>query len=134
MTSLVIGIIGHFLFTWKQHFFRKHFDPDRRRLTFYCISRLYTAFYGIICVNTWRGGWQLVDHYTAKEMSTILSVTIFAIISLIGLKTLRNVTATPFVIVTDHSREYFDIPTMFKKSVRCSALVTMTLNHKLHAL
>lgn len=50
-------------------------------------------------------------------MWTVLSITIFAIIALMAIKALRNVTAPPFVIVTDHSNGYFDVPTMYKKSV-----------------
>lgn len=134
VASLIIGIVGHLVFTIWQGTFRGHFDPDRRRLTFYCSSRLYTFIYGIICVNCWRGGWQLVDHYTARNMTTILSVTIFAIISLTALRALRNVTATPFVVVTDHSREYFDVPTMYKKSVRRALYAFLTLTLKLHEL
>lgn len=118
VASLIIGIIGHLVFTIWQGSFRGHFNPDRRRLTFYCCSRIYTGIYGVVCVNCWRGGWQLVDHYTARNMVTILSVTIFAIIALTLLKALRNVGATPFVVVNDNSREYFDVPTMYKKSVR----------------
>lgn len=118
VASLIIGIVGHLCFTIGQGFFRNRFSPHDHRLTFYFSSRLYSYVFGIVCVNCWRGGWQLIDHYTARDMTTILSVTIFAIISLTLLKALRNVIATPFVVVTDHSREYFDVPTMYKKSVR----------------
>lgn len=118
VASLVIGIVGHLVFTIWQGSLRNHFDPNRHRLTFYCGSRLYTSIFGIVCVNCWRGGWQLIDHYTARNMTTILSVTIVAIIAMMALKTIRNVGATPFVVVTDHSAEYFDVPTMYKKSVR----------------
>lgn len=118
VASLIIGIVGHLVFTIGQGSFRGHFDPNRHRLTFYCGSRLYTSIYGVICVNCWRGGWQLIDHYTARNMTTILSITIFAIISLMALKTIRNVTAPPFLVVTDTSQGYFDVPTMYKKSVR----------------
>lgn len=118
VSSLALGIIGHLVFTIWQGSFRNHFSPNRHRLTFYISSRLYTAIYGVVCVNCWRGGWQLIDHYTARDMTTILSVTILAIISLMLLKALRNVTSPPYVVVTDHSQEYFDVPTMYKKSVR----------------
>lgn len=117
MASLAIGIVGHLVFTIGQGSFRGHFDPNRHRLTFYLGSRLYTSIFGIVCVNCWRGGWQLIDHYTARNMTTILSITILAIIALTALKSLRNVAATPFVVVTDTSREYFDVQTMFKKLV-----------------
>lgn len=117
MASLAIGIVGHLVFTIGQGSFRSHFDPDRHRLTFYCGSRLYTSVFGVVCVNCWRGGWQLIDHYTARNMMTILSITIFAITALMMLKTLRNVAAPPFVIVTDTTQDHFDVPTMYKKSV-----------------
>jgi hypothetical protein len=118
IASLIIGIVGHLVFTIGQGSLRNHFNPNRHRLTFYIGSRVYTSIYGIICVNCWRGGWQLIDRYTERHMSHILTITITAIISLMLLKAIRNVTATPFVVVTDSSGEYFDVPTMFKKSVR----------------
>lgn len=140
VASLIIGIIGHLVFTIWQGSLRNHFDPNRHRLTFYCGSRLYTSIYGIVCVNCWRGGWQLIDHYTARDMKTIFSITIIAIIVLSAIKALRNVTAAPFVVVTDHSQGYFDVPTMYKKSVRRDFLMpsvrlTLTLHHEtLYAL
>lgn len=118
VASLIIGIVGHLVFTIGQGFLRDKFNPNRHRLTFYCASRLYTSIFGVICVNCWRGGWQLIDHYTARNMTTILSITIIAIVIMMLLKALRNVTATPFVVVNDDSHEYFDVPTMYKKSVR----------------
>lgn len=118
VVSLIIGILGHLVFTIWQGSFRGHFDPDHHRLTFYCGSRLYTSIFGIICVNCWRGGWQLIDHYTARNMTTILSITIIAIISLMYLKALRNVTGPPFVVIPDHPREHFHVQTMYKKLVR----------------
>lgn len=55
--------------------------------------------------------------YTAQEITSVLSITIIAIIALMILKASRNVMAPPFVLATDHSKDYFDIPTMYKKSV-----------------
>lgn len=118
VASLIIGIIGHLVFTIFQGSFRKYFNPNHHRLTFYVGSRLYTSIFGVVCVNCWRGGWQLIDHYTARDMKTILAITIVAVIALVLLHAIRNVTASPFVVVTDHSQEYFSIPTMYKKSVR----------------
>jgi hypothetical protein len=51
-------------------------------------------------------------------MTTVGSITIMAVIALIIIKALRNVMAPPVVLATDHSKDYFDIPTMYKKSVR----------------
>lgn len=118
VASLIIGIIGHLVFTIWQGSLRNHFDPSRHRLTFYCGSRIYSSLFGIVCVNCWRGGWQLIDHYTARDMKTIFSITIIAIIALSAIKAIRNVMGPPFVVITDHSQGYFDVPTMYKKSVR----------------
>lgn len=120
VASLIIGILGHLVFTIFQGSFRSRFSPHQHRLIFYCGSRLYTSIFGIVCVNCWRGGWQLIDHYTARDIKSVLAITIVAIIALMGLKAIRNVAAPPYVIVTDHSKEYFNVPTMYKKLVRIS--------------
>lgn len=67
--SLVIGIIGHLIFTTFQTFFKALFNPNEHRLTFYIGSRLYTSIFGIICVNTWRGGWQVKAQYISLNHS-----------------------------------------------------------------
>jgi hypothetical protein len=58
--SLVIGLIGHLIFTTFQGFLNGLFNPNEHRLTFYVGSRLYTSIFAVICVNTWRGGWQVM--------------------------------------------------------------------------
>lgn len=118
IASLIIGIIGHLVFTIFQGTFRDNFNPQKHRITFYLGSRLYTCVFAIICVATWRGGWQLIDIYSERDLMTIIYITIPSILLLVALKTIRNISASPFVIVTDHSQEYFDVPTMFKKTVR----------------
>lgn len=117
VASLLIGIAGHLVFTIWQRTFEKFLDANRHRLIFYVGSRIYTAIFGIICVNCWRGGWQLIDHYTARDMTTILSITFLAILALMALKSLRNVVATPFVIITDQKLDYFRVPTKYKTMV-----------------
>jgi hypothetical protein len=57
--SLVIGVMGHLIFTIFQSTFKTLFNPAEHRLTFYVGSRLYTSIFAVICVNTWRGGWQV---------------------------------------------------------------------------
>jgi Fuseless len=58
-TSLAIGVMGHLIFTIFQSTFKSLFNPAEHRLTFYVGSRLYTSIFAVICVNTWRGGWQV---------------------------------------------------------------------------
>lgn len=116
--SCILGTIGHFIFFLYQEKFSRNFHPDKHRITFMLISRIYTAIYGIICVNGWRGGWLLMDIYVPQSVSVLFAITVVSSILLVFCKGLRNISSTPFAISTDHSKDYFVVPTMFKASVR----------------
>lgn len=116
--SNAVGIIGHFVFTIYQGKFSKSFHPDKHRITFLIFSRLYTMVYGIVCVNHWRGGWMLMDQYVPLVIPILASITIISAVLLAFCKGLRNISSSPFAITTDHSKDYFVVPTMFKASVR----------------
>jgi Fuseless len=118
LISLAIGIIGHMIFTVFQSCMTNHLRPDRCRLTYYFWSRCYTIVFGFVCVNGWRGGWQLIDMYTEMKSSSIFLTTLTCLLILGALKSVRNITATPFVIIPDDANAYFEIPTYFKTSVR----------------
>lgn len=116
-SSCLIGTVGHFVFFYYQGKFSKTFHPDKHRITFMIISRMYTAVYGIVCVNGWRGGWTLMDLFIPKSVSTYLAILMISCILLAFCKGLRNISSSPFAISTDHSKDYFAVPTMFKASV-----------------
>lgn len=116
--SCILGTVGHFIFFLYQEKFSHSFHPDKHRITFMLISRIYTAIYGIICVNGWRGGWMLMDQYCPPSVPTLFVIAIVSSILLAFVKGLRNISSTPFAISTDHSKDYFVVPTMFKTSVR----------------
>lgn len=116
--SLLIGITGHLIFTIFQSNIKKFFNPNVHRIGYYLGSRVYTAIFGIVCVNGWRGGWQLIDLFTTNDILIVLLITLGAALCLALFKAIRNISASPFILVTDHYNDYFDIPTMFKMSVR----------------
>lgn len=120
LASCVIGAVGHMIFTGLKAQLKEFLDPNKRRLTYFIGSRLYTIVFGVICVNGWRGIWSLLDLYAAYEFYPIFVTSAFCATVLALLKGLRNITAAPFFIATDHSPDFFEIPTMFKKTVRCS--------------
>lgn len=115
--SVMVGSVGHFLLTVCQDKLTRTFHPDKHRITFLVFSRLYTAGYGIICVNGWRGGWLLMDQHVPYLVPTLLTITLFCTFLLAIFKGLRNISASPFAVATDHSKDYFVIPTMYKTSV-----------------
>jgi hypothetical protein len=111
--SLAMGIMTHLVFTMAKSKMGKTLHPNRNRLSFYLLSRLYTYFYAIMCVNCWRGYFGLLDIYMTNEMA-IHALTIISALVLCVLKSIRNVVATPYVLFTDTHDKYFYVPTYFK--------------------
>ncbi|RZC35421.1 uncharacterized protein BDFB_008748 [Asbolus verrucosus] len=112
--STGIGIVGHLIFMLPQHTFERYLHPDRNRILFYVMSRIYTVCFAFICVNGWRGPWQLLDMYTKNEVLTVLAPTAVGIVALAAMRALRNVSAPPFSVVTDSVKGYFEVLTMFR--------------------
>lgn len=115
--SVIIGTVGHFVLTLYQDKLSVAFHPDKHRIAFFVFSRIYTAAYGIICVNGWRGGWLLMDQLLPYKIPILLAITLTSAFLLALFKGLRNISAAPFAISTDRSKDYFVIPTMYKTSV-----------------
>uniref|UniRef100_A0A182PAV5 Fuseless n=1 Tax=Anopheles epiroticus TaxID=199890 RepID=A0A182PAV5_9DIPT len=114
VVSLAIGIVGHIVFNLFQATLRHHLNADKHRIAYYIGSRMYTVIYGAVCVNGWRGGWQLIDLYTTHDVLYVVLITLGCLFILACLKGVRNVMGTPFLIINDSRREYFDVPTYFK--------------------
>ncbi|KAG8327983.1 hypothetical protein J6590_006159 [Homalodisca vitripennis] len=114
LASLASGLGGILVFTLGQNPLARCLHPDRHRLVYYLCSRGYTAVFGFCCVNSWRGAWKLLDLYTGPGVDVVVAVTLSAVVTLAGARTLRNISAPPFAIVTDRREGYFEVPTMFK--------------------
>lgn len=130
LASLAIGIGGHLVCTMAQQRLARAVHPDRHRIAYFVVSRCYTYAYGVVCVNGWRGGWALLSQSLPLTVAVTAPVTLLAVGSLVLLKGLRNVSAAPFAVATDHSKDYFVFPTMFKKV----AALRVWVGIKLHTL
>lgn len=117
LASLVIGVVGHMFFTITQGQMARSFHPEKHRTLYYVASRCYSYVYGAVCVNMWRGVWLALDVYSAKNPFIISGITLGAVIALIGMRCLRNISSTPFAVVLDMRQGYFEIPTLFKIDV-----------------
>lgn len=120
MTFIGIGTIGQFIIIYSQNILDRTFHPDRHRLTFMVVSRLYTYIYSIIGIAGWLGIWDLWDVYCPPDILLLCAFTAIGILLLAIFKGLRNISSPPFGISTDNSKDYFLISTMFKLSVRFS--------------
>ncbi|XP_025833791.1 uncharacterized protein LOC112905476 [Agrilus planipennis] len=114
MVSTAIGFVGHAVANFGQFFFQKAFHPDRHRILFYVISRTYTLIYAVVCVNGWRGPWYLLDKYTEMEFNTVVVTLVVAVVALVVMRALRNISGAPFAIVNDTVDGYFEIISMFR--------------------
>uniref|UniRef100_A0A182SE82 Uncharacterized protein n=1 Tax=Anopheles maculatus TaxID=74869 RepID=A0A182SE82_9DIPT len=107
---------------------RQYLNADKHRIAYYIGSRMYTVIYGAVCVNGWRGGWQLIDLYTTHDVLYVVLITLGCLFILACLKGVRNVMGTPFLIINDSRREYFDVPTYFKLTVSSSTCMEVVRN------
>lgn len=80
----------------------------------------------------------MINLYGTHDVLYVVLITLGCALLLAMLKGLRNVTASPFVVVNDSRREYFDIPTYFKLTVskwgtkldqRCNLLASISIRN-----
>lgn len=119
--SLGIGCSVHLLFILLQELLQKWLQSSNVVLFILC-SRVYTAIFSFGCVNSWRGVWQTLEHYTGTELSALLVTTTAAVAALAVMRTLRNVASPPFAIVMDLQEGYFNFPSMFRVKAAVSIL------------
>lgn len=117
LSSTAIGVAGHMVFTLNQFVLSRNFCPDKGRIAFYLVSRLYTVVFGVVCVNGWRGPWHLLHFQSKSEINSILATTIVSVVALAVTRTVRNIISTPFGVCADNAKGYFDVITMFRVSV-----------------
>lgn len=117
--SVIIGLVGHVTLTISQNFLKRNLNPDKSRLLFYVGSRLYTYIFGAVSVNAWRGSWLMLEQLV-KISGGGAAVTAVSLVALAALRCFRNITATPFALITDKVPQYFDVPTMFRVPVKTS--------------
>lgn len=132
LASTAIGVGGHMVFTLNQFVLTRNFFPDKNRIAFYAVSRLYTVVFGVVCVNGWRGPWHLLHFQSKTEINSIIATTIVAVVALAATRTIRNIVSTPFGVCTDNAKGYFDVITMFRVSVSFKILfLTLAFDLKL---
>lgn len=111
--SAVFGMCCSVVLCMCQFQLRGYINPDKGKVKYFVLSRMYSCVAGVTCVAAVRGVWDLMDKggegLTALSWSTAASI-----LSLAALRTLKNICAIPFVVVIDSPRDHFDVPTFFK--------------------
>ncbi|XP_066151731.1 uncharacterized protein [Euwallacea fornicatus] len=112
--STAIGLGGHLFFILFQKVLDKNFHPDKNRIWFYIVSRTYTMCFGFVCVNGWRGPWDLLTIQTQEDFKSLMVTTVIGLVALIAMRAVRNTSSPPCVIMNDAPEGYFEILTMFR--------------------
>lgn len=115
--STCVGICGHLFFLLFQKVLESNFHPDKNRILYYLVSRLYTVCFAFTCVNGWRGPWDILSVQTQKDFKSLMVTTSVGLVALISMRALRNVSSPPCVIVNDTVKGYFEVLTMFRVPV-----------------
>ncbi|KAF7287351.1 uncharacterized protein LOC143191033 [Rhynchophorus ferrugineus] len=116
--STSVGVCGHLFFLLFQKVLENNFHPDRSRILFYIVSRLYTICFAFTCVNGWRGPWEILTVHTRTDFKSVMVTTTVGLVALISMRALRNVSSPPCVIVNDSVKGYFEVLTMFRVTVK----------------
>lgn len=118
VTCAIVGLTGQILFNYYQETFKRILDPDKHRLTYYILSRIYTYVFGLCCVLTWSGIWTLVAEYITLQPTPMAICTCISLTCLCLVRGLRNIFGVPFYIAVDNPNEYFTVRTMYQRVVR----------------
>ncbi|XP_065207205.1 uncharacterized protein fusl isoform X2 [Planococcus citri] len=86
------------------------------RFLYFFSSRLYTQIFGIASVSSWYGVWNAFDTLTGGNIKITVVIVLISYVGLFCTKTVRNITSSPFALITDRRQGYFDVPTLFQWS------------------
>lgn len=92
------------------------------RFLYFFSSRLYTEIFGIASVSSWYGVWTLFDYFIGYGFQPTVLFFLLSYAGLFCTKTVRNITASPFAIITDKKNGYFDVSTLFQWSHNVSIM------------
>ncbi|XP_021700633.1 uncharacterized protein LOC5570910 isoform X1 [Aedes aegypti] len=85
-----------------------------RTIRRFVVCKVYTYVFSISCIMHWRGGWEVMKMYLDYNLWPALGVSAICLIPLVLMKSVRNLLAPPFIILTDHKESVFSFPTRFR--------------------
>uniref|UniRef100_A0A1Q3FSF4 Putative conserved plasma membrane protein n=1 Tax=Culex tarsalis TaxID=7177 RepID=A0A1Q3FSF4_CULTA len=80
----------------------------------FLVIKVYTYVFSISCIMHWRGGWDVMRMYLDHDVWPALTVSAICFVPLVLMKSVRNLLAPPFLILTDHKECVFSFPTRFR--------------------
>ncbi|EZA61231.1 hypothetical protein X777_08443 [Ooceraea biroi] len=90
----------------------------RKRVLYRLIRILYTHSFGVACITHWRGGWIIIDAYLATHIWITTCLMCLLLAGLAILRSVRNLIATPMIILIDRPICVFQFPTRYNVNTR----------------
>ncbi|XP_029173482.1 uncharacterized protein LOC114942311 [Nylanderia fulva] len=84
-----------------------------KRLPYRALRILYTYTFGVACITHWRGGWIIIDHFLFTHLWITATSTCLLMACLAILRCIRNLIATPMIIIIDVPSCVFQFPTRY---------------------
>jgi hypothetical protein len=117
------GTLLHFLFALLKDILQEYFSRVRNGsvtlspVILFVVSRTYTWVFSVACISHWRGTWMMLDEHSGRQIGPVIAVSLVSLAILSTMKTLRNISTSPFSIDVDGLEPGFTFPTMFRTSV-----------------
>jgi len=115
LVSLTIGLFILYIIYLIQNFLQKFYEKYRKNLFGQIMTRLYTLIIALAYINQWRGLWNLLD-FTTNQWNYLLIETLISIIFLLMMKSIYNLSSSPFSIGID-TESYFLLGSKYTISV-----------------
>lgn len=115
MISLLGGLVVFSALNLTQNHLTDFLDPNKRRITYFFMSRIYTYLFAVTCINMWRGAWTILDYITGETtllFTSIISGLAFAF--MLYARCVRNLLAAPFLLFPDWHSVYFVVDNFFQ--------------------
>ncbi|KAH0948534.1 hypothetical protein HN011_009009 [Eciton burchellii] len=120
----IFGTVLHAIYTiFKSRFHDTYMNKWRKlnahkRLPYRVLRILYTHTFGVACITHWRGGWIIIDAYLLTHMWITMCLTCLLLTCLAILRCVRNLIATPMIILIDRPSCVFQFPTRYNVNTR----------------
>ncbi|KAL5280989.1 fusl family protein [Megaselia abdita] len=109
------GLVVFIILSLTQNQLTSFLDPNKRRMTYFILSRIYTELFAVTCINMWRGAWSICDFISGE--TTLLFTAIYTSLAfayMLYSRSVRNLLAAPFLLFPDWHDVYFVVDNFFQ--------------------
>ncbi|GAV01965.1 hypothetical protein RvY_12588-2 [Ramazzottius varieornatus] len=123
--SIAVAVVGLLIFGYLQDWMRQRVNATKSPISEIMLKRIYCYFFGLMCVNHWRGVWGLWDIYTGYTLASGLYSFGSGVAILLMTRGFCNTLSPPLIAACDLNDDFFQITTRFQvpRSVTCLYLL-----------